>query len=145
MHRSGRASWVLVAGLASIALVAAIFFLGGEGPSAVANKFMKALARGDVNQLAALSTIGENSTEELKKKWEYAVNVAGPHYRFAYAIRSERQMSDDEAAVSIGVWRNYFSGIAYDEKFELPMIRKDGKWLVEVRGINREMYPGLPR
>ncbi len=62
-----------------------------------------------------------------------------------YSIRSERIVDSNDAAVSLSVWRNYFSGISYDEKFELPMIKQEGKWLVDVRGINREMFPALPR
>lgn len=145
MNRSGRASWVLIAGLVGVGLVIAILFLGGESPTAAAGKFMTALSKGDVRTLTDLSYLSGENKDQIERQWDYAVNVAGPYYRFKYSIRSERIVDSNDAAVSLSVWRNYFSGISYDEKFELPMIKQEGKWLVDVRGINREMFPALPR
>lgn len=145
MIRSGKASWVMVAGLAGVALVVGIFILGGDSPSSVAGKFMTALSLGNVDQLTELSYLPGEDKSKVSQQWDYAVNVSGKYYRFKFAIRSDRIISDTEAAVSISMWRNYFSGIAYDEKFELPMVKDHGKWLVDVRGINRELFPGLPR
>lgn len=145
MNRSGRASWVLIAGLVGTALVVVLLLLGGEAPTSVAGKFMTALSLGDVKTLADLSYLPGEDKAKITKEWDYTVNVTGPYYRFKFEIRSERIITDTEAAVSLSVWRNYFSGISYDEKYELPMVKVDGKWKVDVRGINREMYPGLPR
>ena len=34
---------------------------------------------------------------------------------------------------------------AYEELYELPMVKVGDDWKVDVRGISREFYPGLPR
>ncbi len=47
--------------------------------------------------------------------------------------------------VRMMVIRNAERDGAYEEKFELPLVKKDGKWKVEVLGLDRRLYPGLPR
>jgi hypothetical protein len=147
--RAGRVHWftLLIVGLAAVFVVGALLltlFSGGT-PTGSGAKFMNALANGDAEQLTELSHIDGRSEDQIRKGWEYAVKVAGPHYRFRWQVVSESKPSDDEAMVLLKVWRNAVRVDSYDERFQLPMLRIDGKWKVDVRGISREMYPGLPR
>jgi len=106
---------------------------------------MFALAKGDATKLTDLTYISGASKDDVKKQWEYATKVAAPHYLFVFRLNGSSQSSADEASVKVMMVRNAGDPGAYEEKFELPMLRKDGRWLVDVAGINRGLYPALPR
>lgn len=147
MRRSGRASLLAILGALGVAVVAALFVFGGESPTSAANRFMSALARGDVEQLTKLSYMGELPESRIREKWEYTTKVASPYYRFTWRTYSELRPTDDTAAVGVMVTRNARPDniSAYEERFGIPLVRKNGLWLVEVRGLARTMYPALPR
>jgi hypothetical protein len=104
---------------------------------------MAALARGDAKEVAALSFLEGVEQAEAEKKWAYTLDVAR-HYQFRYTILSELNPSPGRSTLKMQVWRNY-GPASYEEPFDLPMRQVEGQWKVEVRAINREMFPGLPR
>jgi hypothetical protein len=71
--------------------------------------------------------------------------VAGKDYSFRWSITGEMQTDDNDGTVRLQVERNFGSGASYPENFQLPMVKVNGQWKVEVNGISREMYPGLPQ
>lgn len=145
MRRSGRLNLIVLFGVVGAIVIGVLFLMGGESPMSVGSRFMAALADGDAAELTELTLLDGQSKDEVRKQWDYAVGVAGIHYAFAYQILNQVQSDDDTASVRMKVWRNARSAGTYDENFALPMVRRDGKWLVDVRGINRAMFPALPR
>lgn len=145
MKQAGKASLVTILGVVAAAVVVGLFFVRVESPSVVASKFMSALAKGDVDGLTKWS-YSDRDTAELKKQWEYSVNVAGPFYIFAWQIRGDQIADDNHASVRLEVVRDADKPDAYPENFALPMVRvKDTGWRVDIRNVSRQMYPALPR
>ncbi len=144
MKRAGRANWIAILGLIGAVILVAMLFLGSESPSAAANKFMSALARRDVNTLTRYTYLGEAGKDEIQKKWEASTEIAR-YYRFSWQILGELQADEKTASVRMNVWRNVDSPSPYEDRYDLALIKVSGRWLVDVRGISREMYPALPR
>lgn len=135
----------MVLGLAGLLVIGGFLLFNQESPDSAGAKFMFALAKGDSAKLTDLSYISGASKEDIKKQWDYATKVAAPHYLFAFRLNGSSQSSPDEASVKVMMFRNVGDPGSYEEKFELPMVRKEGRWLVDVAGINRGLYPALPR
>ncbi|MCO5297763.1 MAG: hypothetical protein M9921_12980 [Fimbriimonadaceae bacterium] len=145
MKTAGRVSPLLILGVASILVLAFLLMQSSSTPSGVAAEFMTALGKGDVDELMRVSYAPGRDEAEMRKEWEFAVNVAGLHYRFAYRILNSKQADDKNASVSLHVFRNADLDSTYGEKYEIPMVKVGDEWKVDAFGLNREMYPGLPR
>lgn len=144
MLRAGRTHWlVLVAIVAAIGGVIVVFMPSNSAAKS-ANDFMRALATDDRAALTSLTYWPDADSAELRKKWDHTME-ASKYYRFAYKIVNEKQATETQVGVTAMVMRNVMTGSSYEEKFELPMVLDGGKWKVDVRGINREMFPALPR
>lgn len=144
-RRAGRIPWITLFLVAVVLAVAAGFVFAQRSPATVGSEFMDALARGDVGKLTDLSKIGDDPKEEVRKKWDFAVNKAGPYYRFLWTVAGAEETKADQALVRVKVQRNVANGGSYDENYQLPLVKTNDGWKVEVGGINREMFPGLPR
>jgi hypothetical protein len=145
MLRSGRVNWLILAGVVAAIAVAVLFALSGESPTSGAGRFMSALAAHDVDKLVKYGHMPGESPEEERKQWDHAVNRVGRYYRFYWDIVSSQVIDENNATVTLNVVRNSADPGAYEQKFGLPLVRVDGEWLVDVRGIPRDMFPGLPR
>lgn len=145
MKQSGRASLIMLATAAMVILLGMIFLFGKESLTSVGTRFMSALARGDVDTLTKMSLVGDETPEQMHKEWDFAVNTAGKHYRFFWRITSELQADERSGSVRMQITRNADTPGGYEEAFQLPLEKVNGEWKVDVRGISREMYPGLPR
>jgi hypothetical protein len=123
MKLAGRVSVLAVLAIFAVIVGGAVIVLltTGESPESAATSFLSALAKGDINELTNLSYMANQSPEEVKKKWDFAENVAGPYYRFAYRVTGSNQ-ADANDAVKVG-----------------------DKWKVDVRSVNIELFPALPR
>lgn len=143
MLRSGKAHWITIFGILGVIALIAIFLISGESPTGVANRFLVALAKGDVDTLTDLSYY-EGSKETLREKWKYATQVSGPYYRFAWTITTTKQPDDKSAAVRTSMFRGFGPG-SFGENFDIPLVKVDGKWKVDVHAISRGLFPGLPR
>lgn len=144
----------LVAGKVSVTVIVIVAFLvglvammlvSGDTPTTTAAQFMKALEDGDYKTLAAMSYGGEVPQSVLEEQWEYTMTVAAPHFQFTYEIKGETQPSRDSAIVWMMFTKNVASGGSYAERFDLPMVRTEDGWKVDVFSMNRDMFPGLPR
>jgi len=144
-RRAGRVNFLAVLGILGILIIGVFFVIGGESASSVASRFFTALARGDAKALANVSYMPGLAPAEIEKKWEYTTQVVAPHYPFRWEVVNESRADETNAAVTIKMWKNFGDSGSYDERFGVPMVRQDGKWLVDVRGIPRKMFPGLPR
>ena len=145
MRQAGRVNIVAVGAIVAVAMIAVVLLFSRQSVTESASKFMTGLATGDVETLTSLSYMSETSNEDIRKKWNFAVNEAGKHYMFRWRILGAKENDENTAAVRMHVWRNANSPATYEENFQLPMLKVDGQWKVDVRAISREMYPGLPR
>jgi hypothetical protein len=134
---------VIVFGVVAAAM--AVFMNASEQPDTVAVKFLNALGTGNVDELTRLSYMDKVPPEEIRKKWDFTVHVAGPYYRFRYVITSGVMNDAETAAVRLDFYRNALSSQTYSDQYELPLVKIGNQWKVDVRGLNREMYPGLPK
>jgi len=145
MNRSGRVSIVGLVCLVGVVLFGAVFLLGRESLSVVGGRFMDALARGDVDTLTKMTYLGNETQEDIHKQWEFTCNTAGRYYNFFYHITAASQADPKSGSVQMQVTRDAANPGAYEENFQLPMVKVGDEWKVDVRGISREMYPSLPR
>ena len=146
MKRAGKAHPVLIVGILSIvAFIAIIFGAGGGTSTETVVQFMSALGNGDVDTLTRLTYAPGKSDEQIRKEWAYTVGTVGPHYRFTFQILITKQATPTFATVALHVFRDADTPNTFPEKFELPVILGDKGWKVDVAGVNRQMYPGLPR
>ncbi len=145
MKQSGRASLITLLGFASVIVVILLFTLSRESAQSVANRFLVALAEGDVAELTELSSMPGQSKEEIQKAWEYTTGTVGPHYRFTWTITVASEANNKNANVKLQLLRNVGSPQQFEQKLEIPLVRDDRDWKVDVRALNRDLYPGLPR
>jgi hypothetical protein len=142
MLRAGKAHWITLSGIVGVLVLVGVILFGGDSPTSVANRFLVALARGDVDTLMDLSYF-EGDRQSLRIQWDYATKVAGPYYRFTWRIVTEKIASEQSAAVKTQFERDYGPG-SYPENIDIPLVKSDGRWKVDVRGLYRRMYPALP-
>lgn len=144
MKRSGRVSLVLLAAVAIVAAVVVLFLMAGDSPSGVAGRFLTALAKGDTKTLTELSYMEGLSPEEIESRWKLT-HESSKYWVFAYAVKDSKEQDANNATVNL-IWTKDLAGQVPEEgEAELPMVRKDGKWKVDVRAISRSMYPFLPQ
>lgn len=144
MRQAGRVSIPLVIAIVFVVFVVGLLLVPSHSPTAAAGEFMIALAKGDTKKLAELSYIQDRSPDELRKEWDETM-AASKHFRFQWNIRNTSQASEDEASVIMDYTKNFGAGGDYSENTQLPMIRKNGKWMVDLRSLNRGVFPFLPR
>lgn len=145
MNRRGRINIVGLFGAIVVIFFGAVIFFSRESLTTVGNRFMTALQWGDVDTLTEMSDPGTSSKDEIRKEWDFAVHSAGRYYNFAYRVDSAVQNDDKSASVRLKVMRNVTNPGSYEENFQLPLVKVGNEWKVDIRGISREMYPGLPR
>lgn len=135
---------VLLSAIGALVVVVLLFFLPAS-PQTAGTAFMDALARQDSKKLADLSFVQGKEVAEVQKDWEALLNGPAKYYRFYWNHSQTVQSGADIAAVRFQVTRDVDSGMSYEEKFELPMVKKNGAWKVDVRRVDRRMFPFLPR
>lgn len=145
MIKSGKVNVVMLGGLLGVFLIVGLAFFSGESASVAATRFMSALASRDIDTLTATSYIEKAPPYDIRKQWEYCMKVANPNYSFEWNVLGEVQPDDKTASVRLDIKRESNSPASYFEKFGLPLVKIDNKWLVDVRSIDRDMYPFLPR
>ena len=129
----------------AVALLAIFFFAGHNTPSATAEEFLEDLAHGDSAKLVDVTYVKSGDKAALQKAYEFATQEAGKNYSFLWRIKDEREADANTASVQISVVRNPKRIGSYEENFEIPLIRQNGKWLVDVASISSLLYPALPK
>lgn len=144
---AGRIGTGALFGLAALLIVFLLgFFLSSrQSITASAASFMSALAKADTAALSDLTYLGSDDKAAIESKWKKTFERSAG-YAFTWRIVSSTTGPEGKSgAVRLQVTRNADKPGGYEEKFELPMVMRDGKWKVEVDGISREMFPFLPR
>lgn len=143
MRRAGKAHWITITGALGVVVLAVILFFSQESPEQVCNRWFRALADADVATLVDLSYY-EGDQAKLRQQWDFAVNVAGPHYLFRWKTITAKEHDATHAAVLTQVERN-LSETSFEEEFDIPMVKGGNKWKVDVRSLSKLLYPALPR
>lgn len=143
--QAGRVPIGTIAIAFSLIVAAGAFYFSKESVETAGAQFMDALARGDVAKLTELSDIPGRTPDQIRNDWEFAVNKAAPYYRFRWEATGGDENGPDRGYVRLKVSRNVDSGGSYDENYQLPMRRINGRWKVAVAEISPEMFPALPR
>ena len=146
MRQSGRISLLLV-GIVTLVIVGVLLVMvfGKDSPTTVTTRWFNALATGDAKTAAAESYMQDNTQDQLEQKWDRTLNVVAPYYRFRWQVLSESIADDKTAAVNIFIWKDALNPSTYEERYGIPLIKVDGEWKVDLAGVPREMFPGLPR
>ena len=145
MKQSGRISLVLLASIVSVVVVAGILIFSRESMSSVGQRFIEALYAKDVDTLTKMTMMSETPTESIHKQWDHAVNVAGKYYMFAYKIEGATQSGPNSGSVKIQIVKDVDKPTAFPEHVEIPMVKVGDEWKVDIRNMDHELYPGLPR
>ncbi len=140
-RRSGKIHWMYAVGLLGILVIVAFFFRMGETPSSAGTKFMDALARGDAKTLTELSYAEGEPAESVQKKWEYTLAYPAKHYVFRWQTKADQGINAEQATYIVDLDRQ----AGYLEPFEIPMVKDQGRWKVDLYQLDRTMFPGLPR
>lgn len=140
-----RVSPIGALGAISIVVVLGILFLSPESPQTAGARFMDALARHDVKTLAANSFMEGLDEQQMGQRWEATVKGPARYYRFTWKVTGTVQASPDKAAMQMMVMRDSDYATSYEEKYELPLVNVKGKWKVDVRRLDRRIFPYLPR
>lgn len=134
---------IVVFGVLGLAAIAILLVLSQNSPDVAGEQFMKALAKKDVNKLVELSYM-ENPSAPLKDQWADTVNNKARTYVFLWVWESSRRQGDE--AVLLVHLIEFKGPVQSDsETFELPLVRKEGKWKVDLRSLSRKFFPALPR
>jgi hypothetical protein len=145
MRRAGRVNIVLVGALVAIIMIGGVILMGRQSVTTVAAKFMTALAKHDVDTLTEMTYLNGRDKAEVRKKWDFAVNDAGKHYLFMWRIASSKEADPNTASVTLQMVRNIRGSGSYEEKYDLPLVKENGEWKVDVSAISREVFPALPQ
>jgi hypothetical protein len=145
---------LLVGSLVLVIVIAVYVFIAAwrqDTPEKAAHRFLLALAKKDLDTLMELS-YWEGSPEDLRQQWDFCVNKAAKHYVFMWRLLSTRKVSEDRAAVRVSIleFRASRAQGAYGTELqpggmEMPLVRVDGRWKVDLMSLTRRFFPFLPR
>lgn len=107
-------------------------------------EWLYAFGEGNLDRITELSFMDGLTPEQKRAEWKKTLDRA-KYYTYVWNVKRSVKTTDTEATITLGFWRNATKGGSYEEKYELPLRKVDGKWLVDVRGISRSMFPALPR
>lgn len=146
MKRPGRASPVAVVAVLCIAGVLGVLIFGRSGntPAGAVNSFFRALGDGDVDGVIKSSYLGDEPEDRAREKWKETIHNA-EYWRFAWQIKETFTTDPEQAAVVIDMYKNFGVKQQEAEHYQVPVTKIDGTWKVDAKGLNREMYPSLPR
>lgn len=131
------------AGILGIIAIIAMFLMSSESAATAGSRFMRALYTSDAKTLTDMTYWPNQDRSVTEEKWKKTLGST-KYYSFTYKVMQGESSRADQANVRLLVERNTGAG-SYEENFALPMIKKDGKWLVDVTNLNRNLYPWLPR
>jgi len=145
MKQSGRVSLLALGSLFCVIVITVLLLFSRESPAAAGTRFMIALQDHDVDALTKLTMMDNKSDADIRKQWDFAVNVAEKYYSFAFKVEGAAQATPTTASVKVRVIKDSDKPGSYDTMCELPMIKVKDDWKVDVRGLSRDFYNCLPR
>jgi hypothetical protein len=145
--KGGRISLVLILAIIAVLIGVSVMYAttSGDSPESAGSKFMSALAKGDVDQLTDLSYVVNATPADIHQKWDFACHTAGPYYHFKWRANGAIIADQDTAALKIWYTKDANARGSYEDTFELPLIRVNGHWKVDVSSMDHSIYPAMPR
>ncbi len=140
---NGRINVIIAIGLAGLIAIAALFFFAKASPESAAVEFLDALAKKDVNKLVELSFV-ESSRDNLKQQWEDCVNKYAKHFNFVWDIKGSQKTASDRATIRVEYYKFQGAAAGLEGPFEVPMVEKNGKWMVDLSSLSKDFFPALP-
>lgn len=150
MRRSdfARINVIAIGGLAGLVIVLAaggFYIFGRQSPEAVTQSFLVALADRDVDRLMEVTYL-DRPAKPLREQWDFCLNVAAKDMPFAWTIGNSQQLDSDRPVVEVFMVEFSVGGAKEsDEPFRIPLVKRDGRWKVDLLGVPRAFFPGLPR
>lgn len=146
MKQAGRVSLLSIIVIAAVLIGGAVLVLlhSSDSPESAAATFMTALAKGDVNTLTNLSYVTNETPDEIRKQWDFAENHAGKYYCFSWEMTSSLQSDASNAAISMQFVKNLGKPASYPETVNIPLVKDQGTWKVDVAAVDRTLFPALP-
>lgn len=145
---SARISLIALLGLLGLAFLFAyvVFFgFGSRSPEQAMSEFMTALAERDIERLMEVTVI-DRPYKPLREQWDFCLNVAARGLPFAWRTGDARQLSENRAYVEVFMIEFSVGGAKEsDEPYRIPLVRDGGRWKVDLAGVPRDFFPGLPR
>lgn len=145
MRTSGRANIAIVIAGAFIVALGAMTMFTEPTATDVASRFMAAMAKLDASTLADLSYVEGEDKGRVLEQWTYMTDVVAKEYTFSYEIKGEKSLSDKSSIVWMMFTKHAGMDGAFEERFELPMIKTDEGWKVDILATSRDFLPGMPR
>jgi hypothetical protein len=140
-----RPNLIVLLGLFGLAAIFVLVFLSGVSPQRAGEEFMVALAKKDVRKLVEMSYL-PNPSAPLESQWEDCVNGKARNFMFMWVWEEgTSRPTNDEAVLRLHLIE--FRGATQDatDTYELPLIKRDGRWKVDLRGLTRKFFPDLPK
>jgi hypothetical protein len=147
MKKAGKVSLLTLIVVVALLIGGAVVLLliVPDSPESAATQFFSALATQDVDKLVNLSDMGDEPADKVRKQWDFAVHDAGKYYQFVFNVTGSTQSGPNDGSVKVEMYRNPDKPGAYSETFDIPMVKKGEHWRVDVRAVNRTIYPALPQ
>jgi len=143
-----RLNLVGVLGLAGLVILLGVGFvvlMNRQTPEVAVQKFMEGLANQDLATLNEYSFL-ESPSKPIQDQWKYCFDVAAKGMPFVWRIGESRMTGDDHAVVEVFLVQFSIGGAKEsDEAFQIPLVRRNGRWQVDLVGVPRDFFPGLPR
>jgi len=135
---------IIVIGVIGIVVIPIVLFLLGQSPEAAAKEFMTALGTGDVDKLTEMTYLPDPESD-IKEQWKTTFETSAHNYVFGWQFGTTQKDDPDRAVVRVIITEFRGPETHENDQSNIPMIRKDGKWLVDIRSLSRTFFPGLPR
>jgi hypothetical protein len=135
---------IIALGLLGIIVIPIVLFMLGKSPEAAAKEFMAALAAGDVDTLTEMTYLPDPESD-IKEQWQETFETTAKNYVFGWQFGTTEKDRDDRAVVRVIVTEFRGPETHENDQANIPLIRKDDKWMVDMRSLSRTFFPGLPR
>lgn len=145
MKQSGRVSLIGLSSLFCVVVIVVLLLFSRESPSEAGTRFMAALQSHDVNTLTKMSKMDQESEADIRKQWDFAVNDAEKYYQFAYKIENASQSSATTASVTVRMIKDVDKPGSYDVLEQLPLVKDNDQWKVDVRALSHDFYNCIPK
>lgn len=145
MKQAGRVNWLVLLACIGLVLIVGLMMLSGGSAASTAQEFMLALQRRDVDKLTELSNVAPAQKEKLHKQWDFCINTATPTYNFRWQFQYTQSTGPDSEVAMIKMWKSADAPGSYDELFQIPLVKIDGTWKVDVYRMSAKFYPAIPR
>lgn len=145
MKTRGRVHWMIVTAIVCALAVGVVLVTGKQGPEVNCQAWLVALAKHDAKTLSSLSYMEAQDEKTTEEEWNRTFRDAAPFFCFTWRFRGVTQATPTRASVDLEWVKAADTPGSYPENYGIPLEKVDGIWKVDVRSIDRSMFPGLPR